>query len=163
MVDFAKLLAEHRARMTPEERDRADKAELLRAQIETTAQPIHAVFEVLGWKAKPVGLAALKAGTQPEKERHVTRTYSRDVIVQIEPRDDGRREVIQFCGAVTGHEAFELTSEMCQRLAEDSDERWYICGGRPESYHACSVAIPDVVAYLREKRPTLFADHAPAP
>lgn len=59
MIDFAALLAEQRARMSPEERERFDAAVAAREAIEATEHPIPAVFEVLGWK-RPSGLAALK-------------------------------------------------------------------------------------------------------
>ena len=119
MIDFAALLAEKRARMTPEERERFDAAVAAREAIEATEHPIPAVFEVLVWK-RPSGLAALKAGQQALPERAVDHTYERDVRIRIEPRDNGAREVIQFVGAVTGHEAFELTPDLCAELASDA-------------------------------------------
>lgn len=102
MIDFAAILAEQRAKMTPEERDRFDAAVAARKAIEATEHSIPAVFEVLTWK-RPSGLAALKTGQQALPERAVDHTYERDVHIRIEPRDNGAREVIRFVGAVTGH------------------------------------------------------------
>lgn len=154
MVDFEALLAEQRARMTPEERERFDAAVAAREAIEATEQPIPAVFEVLVWK-RPSGLAALKSGKAAEPERHVERTYEREVRIRIEPRDNGAREVIQFIGAVTGHEAFELTPDLCAELASDAGGTWSICAGTPNRYDSCTIQVADVLDYLRDRRPEL--------
>ncbi len=162
MVDFAKLNAEWRAAMTPEQRERADRIEAEMAVIKETSRPITAEFERLGWKTSG-GLAAIKNGTRIERERHVESRYTREISIQIEPRDGGAREVVQFCGAVTGYEAFELTADLCERLmSEPRGDRWYICAGTPERYDACSVATADVVAYLRELRPDLVGEISPS-
>ncbi|BCB21990.1 hypothetical protein [Bosea sp. ANAM02] len=154
MIDFAALLAEKRARMMPEERERFDAAVAAREAIEATEHPIPAVFEVLVWK-RPSGLAALKAGQQALPERAVDHTYERDVRIRIEPRDNGAREVIQFIGAVTGHEAFELTPDLCAGLASDAGGTWSICAGTPNRYDSCTIQVADVLDYLRDRRPEL--------
>ncbi|AOG03319.1 hypothetical protein [Bosea sp. RAC05] len=163
MVDFAKLNAEWRAAMTPEQRERADRIEAEMALIKATSRPITAEFERLGWKTAPGGLAAIKSGKRVERERHVESRYTREISIQIEPRDGGAREVIQFCGAVTGYEAFELSTDLCgQIVGAPTGDRWYICAGTPERYDACSVATSDVVAYLREMRPDLVGSPSPS-
>lgn len=159
MIDFAAILADQRARMTPEERDRFDAAVAARKAIEATEHPIPAVFEVLGWK-RPSGLAALKNGKPADPERHVERTYERKIRIRIEPRDNGAREVIQFVGAVTGHEAFELTPDLCAELSRDPEGTWSICAGTPNRYDSCTIKVADVLDYLRDRRPELIV--APA-
>lgn len=154
MVDFAAILERQRAAMTPEERARFDEAVARREALEATERAIPAVFEVLGWK-RPSGLAALKTGKPAEPERHVERTYEREVRIRIEPRDNGAREVIQFLGAVTGHEAFELTPDLCAELASDAGGTWSICAGTPNRYDSCTIQVADVLDYLRDRRPEL--------
>lgn len=162
MVDFAKLLAQatarRRAGMSPEELEADLRVEAQQKKILETRRDIPAEFEVLSWKD-----LGEKKGSSRVPERSVDRRYTREIAMVIEPRDNGAREVLQFLGAVTGHEAFELTPDLCERLAADAGGRWSICAGTPHRYDSCSVAVSDVLDYLRELRPALFNDQVPAP
>ena len=155
-IDFAAVSRRMYEEATPEQRARLDAHRAERARIAETASEIPATFERLGTRP------GRRAGER--EERHVERTWERNVGVQIEGEPGA--EVIRFTGAVTGHEAYRIDEDFC-RLLEDPEEnakrpRFYICAGTAGRYDACSVDPADVAAYLRERMPEMFTG-SPAP
>lgn len=163
MVDFKKLAEEHYKNATPEERERIDAYHAREAKFDVTRRDIVATFTNLGERHVDQG-----AGRKPKYELYPTRVTSKTIEMRIEDRTsfDGKPyEVLQFIGAVTGHEAFPLREDFIEGLAtptETEDENLFsICWGSAK-YARCDVSKSAVAKYLREVRPELFMDH-PAP
>ncbi len=151
-IDFAEMARRSYERATPEERARIDALREARARIEETRSSIPAVFERLGMRPPRT-----RGGIG---ESYVEKTWAKDIGIQIEGKPGS--EIVRFTQAVTGYEAYRIDEDFC-RMLEDPEEnrlrpRFYICAGTPGSWDACSVDPADVAAYLRERRPEMFAE-----
>jgi len=185
MVDFERLRRESYERASPEEKARIDAYHAREARFDETRAMIKAVFERSSLRPvrKPADMKNLgllnkrpsrygerSPSRNQEMETVIDKTWETEIPVRIEEVDNGNgtvREVIAFKEAVTGYETFTL-DEQFVRIMLDPEEnrlrpRFYICAGTPSRYDSCYVMPEDVVAYLRERRPHLFPDHAPAP
>lgn len=162
MVDFAKILQEMYDNATPEERARMDAHKERETRYEATAREINASFAAIGERyVTPGGGNGFKLTAKPQKkeyEQYVMREWQKPIAMRME--DD----VIHFIGASTGYERFEVTEDMIEQMQKWCDEghfEWSICGGSPR-YNRCSVDMREVLEYLREQKPELFKDAAPA-
>jgi hypothetical protein len=185
MVDFKEILCEHLAWLTPEELERHEAWLAREAAFEATAEPIEAVFERLAFRSLPapretlVPAAAVRrrlpvrTETVPVKpERHGTdkEVYTKEswtlkIRVRLESRaaaDGHDTDILRFIGAVTGYESYAVDQNFFHGLVNDDDDdmrlrpRFYLCGGTPGRYDACSVLRSDVAAYLRKHKADLF-------
>jgi hypothetical protein len=163
MVDFKKLAEKHYNNATPEERERIDAYRTREARLDATRRTIDATFTVLGTRDVEQG-----AGRRPKHELYPLKSSTKQIEMRIEDRTsfDGKQyEVIQFIGAVTGHEAFQLCEDFVEGLSKpaktDEEDVFSICWGSAK-YTRCDVSKSAVAEYLREVRPELFAD-APKP
>jgi len=149
MVDFAKLNADWYASLSPEEKVRVDAHREKERAAEATAVEIQGEF-------------ARYASNDGGKTSYVIKTWTRPVKMRIETAKgmDGQPyEILAFVGAVTGHERFRLDDIREWIGKEPAGEEWAICGGSLR-YDSCHVKVDDVLNYLRDIRPGMFA---PAP
>lgn len=149
MVDFAKLLANHIAEKSPEERARYHARIAAEEALERLERPI-----MSNWTFRDAGKA-------------VVESFERRIAIRVEPAVAGLRdfEILRFIGGPTGHEAFQLGEDCLKALfkaaacdGQKETGRWHICAGTPGRWHECWIAPADIVAYLEEVRPELMND-----
>jgi len=181
MVDFAELRRRSYESASPEEKARIDAYWAREARWDETRSTIKAYFERSTTRPvrkapdmKRLGLLNRRpsryATPAPAKETEtvIVKAWEKDIPIRIEDveNDDGTfREVLVFKEAVTGSERYTLDDHFIQVLLDPEENRqrprFYICAGRPDDWDACYVVPADVEAYLRERRPHLFPEHAP--
>lgn len=159
MVDFKKLAEELYNNATPEERERIDAYHAREAKLDVTRRDIAATFINLGERHINQG-----EGRKPKYDLYPTRVTSKTIEMRIEDRtsfDGMPYEVLQFIGAVTGHEAFPLREDFIEGLTKPSETEegdiFSICWGSAK-YARCDVSKSAVAEYLREVRPELFVE-----
>ncbi len=163
MVDFKKLAQDHYDKATPEERERIDAYKAREAYLDKTRRSIPATFTTLSERFVDQG-----AGKKPKYDLYATRVTTRAIEMRIEQhttRDGTPYDVLQFIGAVTGHEAFALREDFIEGLTKpaetEEEDIFSICWGSAK-YARCDVSKSAVADYLREVRPELFSE-APTP
>lgn len=159
MVDFKKLAEEHYNRCSPEERERIDAYRAREARYDTTRREISATFTTFGERHVNHG-----AGKRPKYELYPLKVVSKSIEMRIEERtthNGDAHEVLQFIGAVTGHECFSLRDDFIEGLSKPGEtpeeDIFSICWGSAK-YDRCDVSKSVIAEYLREVRPELFAD-----
>ncbi len=154
MIDFAKMLEEHLARMSPEERAESDRRMAEHQALEDAIRPIASKWT---WRT-PNDPYDYKKGSR------VVREEAREIGLRVEPVGTYGRdhEVLQFVGGPTGHEGYHLDDDFCTQLLRDSataeSDEWAICAGTPGRYPTCVVATADIIAMLDGERPDLMAE-----
>lgn len=165
MVDFARMLADKIAAMSPEERADYETRKARREAVDATGRPIVGHFERLV-RRPPAGtsvLSRLGKGPSRDDETVVESEWEKPVTLCIENLGEGpdERDVLHVRGAVTGHESFTLDQRLVDHLLDPEETarrpRFYVCAGTAGRYDACWIEIDAVLDYLREMRPNLFA------
>lgn len=156
MVDFAKLHAEWYAGLDENARARVDSAREREARFEGTSEMVEASFERYG-------------SDDGGKTLKVIKTWKAPVRMRIEDYVDGDGrtvEILAFKDAVTGHESYRLDEHLARLLSDPAETKarpeWYVCGGSLR-YDSCRVPVSAIEAYVRSRRPELFAEAAYAP
>ncbi len=149
MVDFAKLLADRIAAMSPEERARYDSRLAAEAALERLERPIASHW------------------TYRDSRKTVIDSFERELKIRVEPAIAGCRdyEILRIIGGPTGFEAFQIDEDCLKTLFKAVTDgsggdagRWHICAGTPGRWHECWVSPADMMAYLDEVRPELMRD-----
>ena len=159
MVDFKKLAQDKYDRATPEERERIDAYKAREAHLNKTRRSIPATFTTLSERFVDQG-----TGRKAKYELYASQVVSKPIEMRIEEHassNGATYDVLQFIGAVTGHEAFALREDFIEGLTKpaetDEEDIFSICWGSAK-YARCDVSKSAVADYLREVRPELFHD-----
>jgi hypothetical protein len=159
MVDFKKLAEDLYNNATPEERERIDAYNAREAHLNRTRRSISATFTTLRERHVDQG-----PGKKTKYELYPDQVVSKPIEMRIEEHTASNGtpyDVLQFIGAVTGHEAFALREDFIEGLtkpAETAEEDIFsICWGSAK-YARCDVSKSAVADYLRDVRPELFND-----